>query len=117
MSLLSEAMEDCQIIDKTTVLDGYGGVKPDWKVGAPITAAVVLDTSMEARRAQAEGVKSLYTITTSKAVTLNHGEIIQRLSDGKYFRITSDGTDKKTPASAGLDMRQVTAEELTALPT
>ena len=117
MSLLSEAMENCHYMDKSTAPDGYGGVATSWTDGASFDAAIVLDTSMEARRAQAEGVKSLYTITTQKNITLLFGEIIQRASDGKYFRITSDGTDKRTPQSAGLNMRQVTAEEIKALPT
>lgn len=116
MSLLSESMENCIYIDKTTVSDGYGGVKPSWKEGAEFKAAIVFDTSMEARRAAKEGVKNLYTIVTSKGVTLMYGEIIRRESDKKIFRITSDGTDKKTPASASLDMRVVTAEGLDALP-
>lgn len=117
MSLLSEAMEECRYMDRTTVNDGYGGVMTVWQEGADLSVAIVLDTSMEARRAEAEGVKSLYTLTTSRGVTLMHGNVVQRKSDGKYFRVTSDGTDKKTPASAGLDMRQVSAEELDALPT
>ena len=41
---------------------------------------------------------------------------MRRESDGKLFRITSDGTDKKTPGATALDMRVVTAEELDALP-
>lgn len=117
MSLLSESMEECRYMDKTTQADGYGGVVTVWIGGAPIQCAIVLDTSMEARRAAQEGVKSLYTVITSRSITLGYGDVIQRVSDGKYFRITSDGTDKKTPASAGLDMRSVTAEQLDALPT
>lgn len=116
MSLLLESMEKCNFIDKRTSSDGYGGTATDWVTGAEFNAAIVLDTSMEARRAAAEGVKSLYTITTGKDITLTVREIIQRQSDSKYFRITSDGTDKKTPASAGLNMRCVTAEQLDALP-
>ena len=117
MSLLIEAMESCHYMDKSTVADGYGGVTTVWTRGAEILAAVVLDTSMEARQAAALGVTSVYTIVTGKAVTLMYNDFLQRDSDGKYFRITSDGTDKKTPASAGLDMRTVTAEEIKALPT
>lgn len=116
MSLLDEAMVDVRFIDKATVPDGYGGVQPSWKDGAEFQAAIVIDSSMEARRAEQEGVKSLYTITTKKAVILTYGEIIQRISDGQYFRITSNGNDDHTPASASLDMRQVTAEALKALP-
>jgi head-tail adaptor len=116
MSLLTEAMEPCQIIDRTTVPDGYGGTMPQWVPGAEFNAAIVLDISTEARKAVAEGVKNLYTVTVQRNVNLRTGEVIQRLSDGRYLRVTSDGTDKKTPASAGLDMRQMSAEEIGGLP-
>ena len=76
-----------------------------------IDAAIVLDSSMEARIAEKQGVTALYTITTKKNVNLQYHDVIRRKSDGKVFRITSDGDDKHTPDSAGLNMRQVTAEE------
>ena len=44
------------------------------------------------------------------------GDVFVRSADEKIFRVTSDGTDKKTPASAALDLRIVTAEELPELP-
>ena len=111
MSLLSEAMVSCHFIDKTTAPDGYGGVETVWQEGAEFNAAIVLDSSMQARAAEAAGVKALYTITTAKNVNLQYHDVFRRLSDGKIFRVTSDGDDKKTPASATLNMRQVTAEE------
>lgn len=116
MSLLSDAMEKCIFMDKTTVPDGYGSVMPVWKEGAEFDAAIVFNSSIEARRAAQEGVTSLYTVTTPRNIVLKYGEIFKRLSDGKLFRATSDGDDKYTPASATLDMRQVTAEELKSLP-
>lgn len=117
MSLLTEAMEDCRYIDKTTQNDGYGGTIPVWLDGAFFSAAIAFDTSIEARRAEKEGVKNLYTVTTSRTITLMYGDVFKRLSDGKIFRVTSDGTDKKTPLSSTLDMRVVTAEELEQLPS
>ena len=81
------------------------------KLGAEFKAAIVFDTSMEARTADKQGVTSLYTVTTSKALTLEYHDVFKRVRDGKIFRVTSDGDDKYTPASATLDMRQVTAEE------
>lgn len=117
MSLLLDALEECTYIDKTTRPDGHGGVKPAWVDGASFQAATVFDTSIEARRAEKEGVTNLYTITTPRAVTLMYGDIFRRESDGKLFRVTSDGTDKKSPLSSTLDMRVVTAEELESLPT
>ena len=37
--------------------------------------------------------------------------MVRRASDGKIFRVTSDGDDKRTPRSAALNMRNVSAEE------
>lgn len=111
MSLLTEAMEKCVMLNKQTASDGYGGYTTTWTEGAEFDAAVVFDTSMEARTAEKQGVTSMYTVTVKKAMMLEYHDVFQRESDGKIFRVTSDGDDKYTPASASLDMRQVTAEE------
>ena len=111
MSLLSEAMERCIRINKTTEDDGYGGERTVWTDGAHFDAAIVFDSSIEARVAQAQGVTSTYTVTTTKDRMLEYHDVFRRVSDGKVFRVTSDGDDKYTPASATLNMRQVTAEE------
>lgn len=111
MSLVYEAMEKSYIIDKTTVLDGYGSVKTTYVQGAEIQVAYSFNTSTEARIAAQQGVNNRYTLYTKKSVILRFPDIVQRASDGKYFRITSDGDDKRTPKSAGLDLRAVEAEE------
>ena len=111
MSLLSEAMETCTMIDRTTAPDGYGGIITTWLDGAAFQAAIVLDSSMQARTAAVQGVTSLYTVTTKKNINLQYHDVFRRGSDGKVFRVTSDGDDKKTPGSAALNMRQVSAEE------
>lgn len=111
MSLLDEAMEKCILLDKTTAPDDYGGYTLTWVDGAEFYAAIVFDTSLEARVADKQGVTSLYTITTRRNLTLEYHDVFRRLKDGKIFRVTSDGDDKYTPGSANLDMRQVTAEE------
>lgn len=111
MSLIDDFMDKCIMLDKTTVADGYGGYITTWKDGAEFDAAITFDTSMEARTADKAGVTSLYTVTTSKALTLEYHDVFKRKRDNKVFRVTSDGDDKFTPASATLDMRQVTAEE------
>ena len=111
MSLLNEAMTKCVMMDKITSPDGYGGYYSTWIEGAGFNAAIVFDTSIEARTAEVQGVTSLYTVTVSKAMMLEYHDVFKRKSDGKIFRVTSDGDDKFTPLSATLDMRQVTAEE------
>ena len=113
MSLLDAAMTKCVIMDKTTKPDGQGGTLHTWVDGVEINAAFVFASSVEARIAAKQGVTSLYTVTVPKAVTLDYHDVLRRLSDGKIFRITSNGDDLKTPDSASklLQVRQYTAEE------
>lgn len=116
MGLLEEAMENCTMIDIATVSDGMGGFISQYVDGAPFKCATTLDTSTAARVAESAGVKNLYTATTPRNVNLQFHNIFRRERDGKIFRVTSDGDDKKTPQSAALDMRVVSCEEY-ALPT
>ena len=104
------------MLDKTTQADGRGGFVTSWQEGAQFNAAIVFDSSMQAKIGEAQGVTALYTITTNKSVNLQYHDVFRRASDSKIFRVTSDGDDKHTPESAGLNMRQVSAEEFT-LPT
>lgn len=111
MSLLSDAMTTCVILNKQTAPDGYGGYDITWADGAEFKAAIVLDSSMQARIGEKQGVTALYTVTTPKQLNLQYHDVFRRVEDNKIFRVTSDGDDDKTPINAGLDMRQVTAEE------
>lgn len=111
MSLLEAAYEAFVMMDRTSGRDEYGGITRSWKEGAEIQAAATLDTSIEARVAGVQGVTSLHTIITRREITLEYHDVLKRRSDGKIFRVTSDGDDKRTPTGAGLDMRLVTAEE------
>lgn len=113
MSLLDEYMENCVMIDKTTVSDGRGGFDYAFVEGAEFQAAITLDNSIQAKIAEQQGVTGIYSVTTQKSINLQYHDIFRRSSDGKVFRVTSDGDDKKTPPSATLNMRQVSAEEYT----
>lgn len=110
MSLIDGFSEEFVLMEKVRVPDGEGGFTTGWKDGVKFTGALTLDTSMQARMAEREGVTNVYTLTTSRAVLLDFHDVIKR-SNGNYYRITSDGLDKKTPIGAGLDLRQVTAEK------
>lgn len=110
MSLIDEAMEECILMEKYRIPDGEGGFIQNWVEGANFYAAISFDSSMEARIAEKQGVTGLYTITTRKNALLDYHDVFRRLSDGKTFRVTSDGSDNTTPDSAGLNMRQVSAE-------
>ena len=111
MSLLSEAMTDCVFLNKSKVSDGEGGFVVEWTEGASFKAAIVFDNSMEARSAEKAGVTSLYTVSVPISVVIEYHDVFKRLSDGKIFRVTSDGDDKITPERASFQFAQVSAEE------
>ncbi len=115
MSLLTDSMELCRMIDKRSTPDGEGGFIYSWVDGAEFKAAVILDNSLQARIAEKENVTALYTVTTPMRINLQFHDVFRRVSDGKIFRVTSDGDDVHIPIGAirtsALDMRQVSAEE------
>ncbi len=111
MSLLENAYEKFTIINKSVVDDGYGGVTTEWTDGASIDGVMIFNNSLQAKVAQQAGVTSVYTLTVHKSIELDFHTVLRRDSDGKLFRLTSNSDDKKTPQTAGLDMRQYDAEE------
>ena len=111
MSLLLEALTDCVMLTPLRTSDGEGGFTTVWTESGEFEAAITLDNSTEARKAEKAGVTNLYTVTTQRVFPLKFHDVFRRVADGKIFRVTSDGADKKTPTSASLSMSQVSAEE------
>lgn len=110
-SLVQDYVKPCVRLHKITVDDGYGGETTQWVEGAHIDIAFSFDSSTEARVAQAQGVNNRYTLTVDKTVSLQYHDVFRRLSDGKVFRVTSDGTENETPDRSPLGMKQAEAEE------
>ena len=108
--LIDCMMVPCVFMEQKKAPDGSGGNNTTWETGEQFDAAIIRDTSTEARIAEAAGTVEMYTITTSRSVHLKYHAIIKRLSDGKTFRITSDNGEKKTPVCTALDMAISTAE-------
>lgn len=110
MALFESMMVPCIRMEPKRSPDGSGGHTTTWEDGATFKAAIVRDTSTEARIAEAAGTVEHFTVTTSRAVTLKYHDVFRRLSDGKTFRITSGNTEKCAPACSRLDIAQATAE-------
>ena len=108
--LIDVFKEDCVMMDKVSVPDGIGGFTHEWEEGAPFSAAIVKNTTLEAKIAEKEGVTELYTVTVSKSLPLDYHDVFKRLSDGAIFRVTSNITDSKTPSVATFAFGQVSAE-------
>ena len=69
MSLLDEVMETCVFLNKQKVDDGYGGYKTEWTEGATFKAAIVFDTSIQARLAAVQGVFIAYILSQHSVIS------------------------------------------------
>ena len=108
--LIDYMMVPCVFMEQNRTPDGSGGYRTAWEEGKTFKAAIIRDTSTEARIAEAAGTVEMYTVTVSRSVDLKYHAVIKRLSDGKTFRITSDNMEKQTPVCTALDIAQSTAE-------
>lgn len=111
MSLFHDSLERCVLLDKSRKPDGEGGFTETYTESIEFDAAIDFNSSMQARIGQKSGVTSLYTVSYERGIRLDYHDVFKRLSDGKTFRVTSDGDDKHTPPMASFQFSQVTAEE------
>lgn len=109
--LMNDFLEPCTMLEKSKQPDGEGGWRNVWTDGAEFSAAITYDTTLSARVAEQEGMKATYTVTTEKSMPLDFHDVFRRDSDRQIFRVTSQGSDKKTPKSASFQVSQVAAEE------
>ena len=101
MSLLDDFGHTCVILEKTRKPDGEGGYTVEWTDGAEFMNYQALDTSMEARRAEKEGVTSLYSALVDKAVPIEYNDYFRDTSTGETYRVTSDPKEREAPKFAG----------------
>lgn len=111
MSLMDDFKASCVRLMPEQMPDGEGGKKTIWVDGEQFEAAIVFDSSLAAKRAEKEGVTSLYTVTVDKSLVFTYHDVFRRMKDGKVFRVTSDGDDKHTPDRATFQVAQFKAEE------
>ena len=111
MSLIDSMMVDCVFMDKVHTSDGMGGYTTEWTEGAEIKAAIVKNSTMQARVAEKQGVTEVYTITVAKGTVLEYHDVIKRVSDNAIFRVTSNMKDSESPDVSTLRIGQVTAEK------
>lgn len=119
MSLLDDFARTCTILEKKREPDGEGGYLTVWSDGAQFQNYQALDTSMEARRAEKEGVTSLYSALVDKAVPIEYNDYFRDDDLGVTYRVTSNPEERQAPKSAGPVMQALkffTAERR-ALPT
>lgn len=110
MSLLTDFAVPCVLMEKKRVPDGAGGYITEWTAGAEFENYQYLDTSMEARRAEQEGVKSLYSALVQRDFPLDYGDAFKDKNTGLTYRVTSNPDEKKAPQSSTFDLKYFTVE-------
>ena len=90
--------------------DGQGGRTRTFVQGAAVSVALYCDQSLEAQKAMAQGVSSIYTLNFAKTITLEYDEYLKRAKDNTYFRITSRPADNESPGITTLNRRTAKAE-------
>lgn len=111
--MMESVAHDCVMMDKRTIGDGEGGFITAYAEGAAFKCYPALDSSMQARIAEAQGVKSLYNILVPQSVPIAPGDIYKDTTAGAYFRVTMD--TKQTPSTSTMDLKAFAAEK-TELP-
>lgn len=107
---LSDFFEPFQLQNWTSKPNGLGGVTWEKTDGAQIMAGISTDSSTEAKIAERNGMKTIYTIVHRQALKLENGDIVRRKSDNRLYRITSNSEDMTTPKKSHEKYAQVTAE-------
>lgn len=107
--IMNEWVRSCTLLEKTRVPDGEGGWETRWADGATFPAAISHSSSIEARVAESEGMTSTFTVWTEKGITLDFHDVF-RDENGDVYRVTSQGGDEQTPASASFQLGHVSAE-------
>lgn len=110
MSLLDDFSRKCVLLQKLPTPDGAGGDVGTWSDGIEFENYQALETSMEERRAEKEGVTSIYTALVDKNIPIRYGDYFRDVDTGVTFRVTSNPEEKQAPKSASFSLKYFTAE-------
>ena len=108
--LLDDFEKKCVVMEKTRQPDGAGGYILQWTEGAEFSNYYSLDTSMEARRAEKEGVAGLYSALVRADFSIEYDDYFKDKGTGLTYRVTSNPEEKVAPKSASFALKYFTAE-------
>ena len=111
MSLMDEYNVPCVLLVKTRTDDPVGGYKTAWVDGVTFDAAWEFVSAPEITVAEQEGVSRTYRIYVDKTLDLDFHEAFRRTDNGQTYRVTTPGTDRKTPSFSMLNKRLVEVEK------
>lgn len=103
--ILDAFAETCVLLDKARTPDGEGGYITTWQEGAEFSNYFAMDSTLEARRAEKEGVTSIYSALVDKEVPIEYNDYFRDKKTGLTYRVTSKPEEKEAPRTAGSVIR------------
>ncbi len=111
MSLLDDFESEYVMLEKKRVPDGEGGWYTTWEDGAAFNNYRAHDSSLQARIAEQDGMRSTYTFLVNKNVPIEfHDYFFERSTSDTYY-VTSDPQDHIAPRSSTFELKYFTAEK------
>lgn len=110
MSLLTQMMVDCRILNHIRQDDDFGGYTDTWTEGAKFKAAIAKNSSPEIIAAEQQGISEQFTVVVDKGFSLDYHDVFKRLDDESIFRVTSRTTDSTAHPASTVKIATVTAE-------
>lgn len=110
MSLLDDFGKACVLMEKSRQPDGESGYITTWSEGLEFTNYQALDTSMQARIAEKQGVTSVYSALVRSDLPIEYNDYFKDKTTGLTYRVTSNPEDKVAPKSASFSLKYFTAE-------
>lgn len=100
MSYFNDAFDDYWIKNRTVENDNEGGYVVNWSNGARVKMSLDIGSASETRRAQSEGLKTVFTAVFPKNTPVRYDNYLEHVETGEVFRITSNPLDNQTPEHA-----------------
>lgn len=110
MSLLDDFGRTCILMEKNRKPDGESGYITNWIEGLEFTNYQALDSSMQARIAEQQGVTSVYSALVRSDLPILQNDYFKDKTTGLTYRVTSNPEDKVAPKSASFALKFFTAE-------
>lgn len=90
---LRDMYEKLVVVEKRTIPDGLGGYEVAYVEGAEFMGSITLDSSIEAKVAEQNGMKSVFTLVVDSSLPIERNDTLKRKSTNEYFRLTSNPND------------------------
>lgn len=110
MSLLTQMMDECRILNHVRTDDDFGGYTDTWTDGARFMAAIAKNSSPEVMVAEQQGLSEQYTVVVNDSFTLDYHDVFKRAKDNAIFRVTSRTVDSTAHPASTVRIAKVTAE-------